>query len=318
MVLSFLNNIEKEALSKGQDISSDEFQSSLLELKIKILEKKGLTLDEYSTLREKYKNKILIPTDFAEKRLSEKAKEISDGVNLIVESLSNKLEEYYKELEKLKARKPDVINKIVKEKIVEKPTTQIIKETIEKLDTSHLEEIRKDIYALQESFINIFDNINSFSEELLTYKDLPEQFKKMSEDVVWAMTRLKMHTTPESSFNESVADTRYYTKGQVDNEIADIDINAQTDSYTLIMTDRNKLITMNKASANSLTVPPNSSVAFPLGTKMLIIQLGAGSTTIVAGSGVTISNPSSVALAIAEQNGSRAIVKTATNIWQII
>ena len=47
---------------------------------------------------------------------------------------------------------------------------------------------------------------------------------------------------------------------------------------------------MDNAAANTLTVPPNSSVAFPVGTSIPIRQAGAGQTTIVAGSGVAITS----------------------------
>jgi C4-dicarboxylate-specific signal transduction histidine kinase len=56
-----------------------------------------------------------------------------------------------------------------------------------------------------------------------------------------------------------------------------IAINAQTDaSYTAVLTDDGKLVTMSNASANTFTVPPNSSVAFGIGTQINIAQLGAG------------------------------------------
>jgi hypothetical protein len=95
--------------------------------------------------------------------------------------------------------------------------------------------------------------------------------------------------------------------------------NAQTGtSYTLVLADASKFVSMNNASANTLTVPPNSSVAFPTGTRLMVQQRGAGSTTIAAGSGVTINAPASAPLAIAEQYGSRGLLKTATDTWQII
>jgi hypothetical protein len=95
--------------------------------------------------------------------------------------------------------------------------------------------------------------------------------------------------------------------------------NAQTGTtYTLVLTDASKYVSMSNASANTLTVPPNSSVAFPTGTRLMVQQRGAGSTTIAAGSGVTINVPTSAPLAIAEQYGSRGLLKTATDTWQLI
>jgi hypothetical protein len=95
--------------------------------------------------------------------------------------------------------------------------------------------------------------------------------------------------------------------------------NAQTGTtYTLVLTDAGKHITMTNASANTLTVPLNSSVAFPVGTKILVQQKGAGSTTIAATGGVTINAPSTVTLEIDEQYESRGLLKTGTDTWELI
>ena len=93
-----------------------------------------------------------------------------------------------------------------------------------------------------------------------------------------------------------------------------IAINAQTASYTAVLTDDGKLVTMSNASANTFTVPPNSSVAFGIGTQLNIAQLGAGQTTLVAGAGVTI-NSAGTKLKLKEQYAVATVVKTDTNTW---
>lgn len=93
-------------------------------------------------------------------------------------------------------------------------------------------------------------------------------------------------------------------------------INAQTGTtYTLIITDAGGLITLNNSSAITVTVPPNSSVAFPVGTQIGLMQTGAGQVTLVGGSGVTV-NAYNSALKIAGSGGLAVLVKTATNTWQ--
>ena len=72
--------------------------------------------------------------------------------------------------------------------------------------------------------------------------------------------------------------------------INQLQLNTQTASYTLVLDDAGKLVQMNVGSANNLTVPPTSSVAFPAGTQILVVQLGSGQTTLVAGSGVIINS----------------------------
>jgi hypothetical protein len=61
-------------------------------------------------------------------------------------------------------------------------------------------------------------------------------------------------------------------------------------NYSLVLTDAGAVVEMTNASANTLLVPQNSSVAFPIGTQICVVQYGAGRTTIAAGPGVTIRN----------------------------
>ena len=96
-----------------------------------------------------------------------------------------------------------------------------------------------------------------------------------------------------------------------------IAINAQTASYTAVLTDDGKLITVSNASANTLTIPPNSSVAYGIGTQINIAQLGAGQTTITAGAGVTL-NSAGAKLKLNAQYAVATCVKTDTNTWFVV
>jgi hypothetical protein len=97
-----------------------------------------------------------------------------------------------------------------------------------------------------------------------------------------------------------------------------ISLNTQTGTtYTLVLSDADKLVEMNNAAANTLTVPPNSSVAFSTGTQIIVVQKGAGTTTIAAGSGVTLLSKDS-ALGIGGQYGAATCIKIATDTWYVI
>jgi hypothetical protein len=91
--------------------------------------------------------------------------------------------------------------------------------------------------------------------------------------------------------------------------------NARTASYTLVLSDAENAVSMNVATANNVTVPPNSSVAFPLGTSVLVYQEGAGATSIVAGAGVTISRRSGLTLDLAGQHAVATLIKRGTDTW---
>lgn len=92
--------------------------------------------------------------------------------------------------------------------------------------------------------------------------------------------------------------------------------NRQTASYTLVLSDADKLVEMNVASANNLTVPLNSSVAFSTGTQILLAQYGAGQTTIVATSGVTIRSNGGKLKLNAQYSGA-TLIKIASDEWYL-
>jgi hypothetical protein len=98
--------------------------------------------------------------------------------------------------------------------------------------------------------------------------------------------------------------------------IITIATNAQAASYTLVLTDQSDLVEISNASANTLTVPLNSSVAFPIGTTVTILQTGAGQTTITPTGGVTING--TPGLKLRAQWSSATLIKRATDTWVAI
>ena len=98
------------------------------------------------------------------------------------------------------------------------------------------------------------------------------------------------------------------------NDIAFGVFNAQTGtSYTLVLTDVAKVVSLTNAAAITLTVPTNASVAFPTGTQILLYQGGAGQVT-VGGAGVTIRSQGTK-LKIAGQYGVAGLLKVGTDEW---
>ena len=100
------------------------------------------------------------------------------------------------------------------------------------------------------------------------------------------------------------------------NLVSYIQANEQTASYTLALTDAGKIVEMNVGSANNLTVPANSTVAFEVGTQIIVIQKGAGTTTFVAAGGVTI-NSRNTATDLNAQYSAATLVKVATDTWYL-
>ena len=82
----------------------------------------------------------------------------------------------------------------------------------------------------------------------------------------------------------------------------------QTANYTLVIGDVNGMVRMNKGTAVNCTIPPNSSVAFPI-----IYQNGAGTVTLVAGAGVTLVKKSN--LVFSARYGVATIIKILADGW---
>ena len=99
-------------------------------------------------------------------------------------------------------------------------------------------------------------------------------------------------------------------------KLADVSTNAQVASYTLVLSDKNKVVEMGVGSANNLTVPLNSSVAFPVGSQINILQTGTGQTTIVATGGVTIN--ATPGLKMRAQWSYATLIKRAENTWVLV
>lgn len=93
--------------------------------------------------------------------------------------------------------------------------------------------------------------------------------------------------------------------------------NVQTvSSYTLLLSDANfnSILAINSSSAATIVIPTNASVAFPTGSVVNIVQLGAGQITVSTSVGVTLNSESSRF----KSRGQYAVIsllKVDTNSW---
>jgi hypothetical protein len=98
-------------------------------------------------------------------------------------------------------------------------------------------------------------------------------------------------------------------------------VNTFTSDHVLALTDITNLkghVRMNLTSTgNNVTVPPNSMVAFPIGTEISLIQVGTGVTTVVEGSGVTITPPAGGSLVSPGQGQPMVLKKISTDGWEL-
>lgn len=101
-------------------------------------------------------------------------------------------------------------------------------------------------------------------------------------------------------------------------KLADVIIDSKTANYTLVLTDKNKFIEMNVATPNTITIPTNASVAFPVGAQIHITQYGAGKTQIVAATPATTTIRSTPGTYLRAQYSSATLVKRATDEWYLV
>ena len=102
-----------------------------------------------------------------------------------------------------------------------------------------------------------------------------------------------------------------------------VTLNAQTATYTVVLADADqKLVTMSVATANDFLIPTNASVAFPIGSVINVIRIGAGQTTIkaVTSGTTTISSTglSAIAPKLRAQFSAASCIKVATDTWYVV
>lgn len=100
-------------------------------------------------------------------------------------------------------------------------------------------------------------------------------------------------------------------------------LNAQTGTtYTFVLADKDKLVTASNAAAQTYSIPTNASVAYPTGTQINIIQIGAGQVTINAvTSGTTTiasTGATSTAPKLRAQYSSATLIKASTDLWYVV
>jgi hypothetical protein len=97
---------------------------------------------------------------------------------------------------------------------------------------------------------------------------------------------------------------------------------ANTNDYTAVLADQYQVLeVMNKATAIAFKIPTNASVAFPVGTVITVLNIGAGVCTISAvtpGTTTVLSAGTVAASPTLGQYKSAACIKTATDTWYVV
>jgi hypothetical protein len=142
-----------------------------------------------------------------------------------------------------------------------------------------------------------------------------QEWKTSAATVAYVTPLGKMFVYDNTSTAEvaTLSGTQTLTNKTLISPVTTMGTNARVASYTLVLSDQSKIIEINNGSANTLTVPANATEAFPIGTYILLLQTGAGQTTITPAGGVTIDG--TPGLKTRAQWSSVTLIKRATNTW---
>jgi hypothetical protein len=139
----------------------------------------------------------------------------------------------------------------------------------------------------------------------------------LASDAVTTAKILDLNVTTGKIADNAVTQAKLADRVVGSAELDNLTLNAITDTYTLVLADAHKLVTCNKATGFTVTIPPNSSVAFETGDQVNLMQLGAGQVTVAAGAGVTLRSAGSLVKTSA-QYAVATLVKIASDEWVLL
>jgi len=124
-------------------------------------------------------------------------------------------------------------------------------------------------------------------------------------------------TTDEFAIAESDGSGGFVSKKINGAQLKDSTFSAQTaTTYNLVLTDAHKTVTLTNGSAIDARIPTNAGTAFPIGTRIELLQGGAGQVTVAPTSGVTL-NSSGGKTKLSAQYAQATILKVATDTWYL-
>jgi hypothetical protein len=119
----------------------------------------------------------------------------------------------------------------------------------------------------------------------------------------------------------NITDTRVDVTTNLPAPQLNFSVNTQTGTtYTTVLADNGRLVTQSNASSIVTTIPPNSSVDYPVGAQITFARYGAGSVTIQGGAGVTIVSTGATAAtpALRAQYSTCTAIQTTNNNWLVV
>ena len=125
----------------------------------------------------------------------------------------------------------------------------------------------------------------------------------------------------DTSVTADLTTAQTFTNKTLTDAKINLGFDAETASYTAVLANNSQVVTMDNASANTFSIPTNASVAFPIGTQINVLQIGAGQTTIQAVTSGTTTIQSTGATAAQPKLRARysaaTCLKAGTDLWYV-
>jgi len=129
----------------------------------------------------------------------------------------------------------------------------------------------------------------------------------------------KLYSYDGTSITEvaNLTGAQTFTNKTLTNPIQTIGTNNKTASYTLVITDQSKIVEVNSSSSTSVTIPLDSTVNFPIGTYIVVMQTGTGQVTLdpTVGIGEFVTVNTTPGLKLRTQWSMASLIKRGTNLW---
>jgi hypothetical protein len=112
----------------------------------------------------------------------------------------------------------------------------------------------------------------------------------------------------------TLAGTETLTNKTLTSPIINLSLNAQVGTtYTFVLSDNGKLVTLSNASPIAVTVPANTSVAYVTGSQINILRLGSGTVTVSGAVGVNVY--ATPGFKLRDQYSAATLIKIDTDSW---